>query len=141
MTFLRATEKVAGLGTRLASVHLKYLVYSCSCFRTDFREPRSKLQRNLFPCQLRHLPFQFPVNLVGHDQDNRLFQSFSAVLEEEINCNSNSGYVILCILFANVGVNLCEYCVYSETPLLWTPWGPGEVSCIKRCPYFRVNLY
>ena len=22
--------------------------------------------------------------------------------------------------------------VYSGTPLLWTPWGPGEVSCIER---------
>ena len=26
--------------------------------------------------------------------------------------------------------------VYSVTPLLWTPWGPGEVSCIERCPHF-----
>ena len=25
----------------------------------------------------------------------------------------------------------------SGTPLLWKPWGPGEVSCIERCPYFR----
>ena len=25
----------------------------------------------------------------------------------------------------------------SGTPLLWTPWGPGEVSCIERCPHFR----
>ena len=22
------------------------------------------------------------------------------------------------------------------TPLLWTPWGPGEVSRIERCPHF-----
>ena len=27
--------------------------------------------------------------------------------------------------------------VYSGTPLLWTPRGPGEVSCIERCPHFR----
>ena len=27
--------------------------------------------------------------------------------------------------------------VYSGTPLLWTPWGPGEVSCIEGCPHFR----
>ena len=27
--------------------------------------------------------------------------------------------------------------IYSGTPLLWTPWGPGEVSCIERCPHFR----
>ena len=27
--------------------------------------------------------------------------------------------------------------VYSGTPLLWKPWGPGEVSCIERCPHFR----
>ena len=26
---------------------------------------------------------------------------------------------------------------YSRTPLMWTPWGPGEVSCIERCPHFR----
>ena len=25
--------------------------------------------------------------------------------------------------------------VYSGTPLLRTPWGPGEVSCIERCPH------
>ena len=29
--------------------------------------------------------------------------------------------------------------VYSGTPLLWTPWGPGEVSCIEKCPHFRGN--
>ena len=27
--------------------------------------------------------------------------------------------------------------MYSGTPLMWTPWGPGEVSCIERCPHFR----
>ena len=27
--------------------------------------------------------------------------------------------------------------VYSGTSLMWTPWGPGEVSCIERCPHFR----
>ena len=27
--------------------------------------------------------------------------------------------------------------VYSGTPQLWTPWGPGEVSCIERCPHLR----
>ena len=26
---------------------------------------------------------------------------------------------------------------YSGTPLLWTPWGPGEVSCIESCSHFR----
>ena len=26
---------------------------------------------------------------------------------------------------------------YSGTPLLWTPWGPGEVPCTERCPHFR----
>ena len=31
--------------------------------------------------------------------------------------------------------------VYSGTPLLWTPWGPGEVSCIERCPHFRINKF
>ena len=25
----------------------------------------------------------------------------------------------------------------SGTPLLWTSWGPGEVSSIERCPHFR----
>ena len=24
--------------------------------------------------------------------------------------------------------------VYSGAPLLWTPWGPGEVSCIQWNP-------
>ena len=23
---------------------------------------------------------------------------------------------------------------------MWTPWGPGEVSCIKRCSHFRGKL-
>ena len=27
--------------------------------------------------------------------------------------------------------------VCSGSPLLWTPWGPGEVSCRERCPHFR----
>ena len=30
--------------------------------------------------------------------------------------------------------------VYSGAPLLWTPWGPGEVSCIERCPHFRCKF-
>ena len=30
--------------------------------------------------------------------------------------------------------------VYSGTPLLWTPWEPGKVSCKERCPYFRDVL-
>ena len=41
----------------------------------------------------------------------------------------------------NTYVPLLPLCVcgghYSGTPLLWTPWGPGKVSCIERCPYFR----
>ena len=24
-------------------------------------------------------------------------------------------------------------------PLLWTLWKPGEVSCIERCPHFRIK--
>ena len=28
--------------------------------------------------------------------------------------------------------------VYTGTPLLWTPWGPGEVSCIERYSLFRA---
>ena len=34
----------------------------------------------------------------------------------------------------------CSYDIkhnYSGAPLLWTPWGPGKVSCIERCPLFR----
>ena len=27
----------------------------------------------------------------------------------------------------------------SGNLLLWTPWGPGEVSYIERCPHFRGN--
>ena len=30
--------------------------------------------------------------------------------------------------------NLAKCPVYSGTPLLWTPWGPGEVSCIQWNP-------
>ena len=26
---------------------------------------------------------------------------------------------------------------YSGTPLMWTLWGPDEVSCIEGCPHFR----
>ena len=29
------------------------------------------------------------------------------------------------------------YSDYSGAPLLWTPWGPGEVSCIEKCTNFR----
>ena len=29
---------------------------------------------------------------------------------------------------------------YSGTPLLWTPWGPGKVSCVERCPHFRSKF-
>ena len=36
--------------------------------------------------------------------------------------------------------DLVKCSVYSGTPLLWTPWGPGEVSCIERCPHFRGKL-
>ena len=31
------------------------------------------------------------------------------------------------------------YC--SGTSLLWTPWGPGKVPCIEKCPHFRAKLY
>ena len=27
--------------------------------------------------------------------------------------------------------DLAKCPVYSGTPLMWTPWGPGEVSCIE----------
>ena len=27
-----------------------------------------------------------------------------------------------------------------EPPLMWTPLGPGEVSCIERCPHFRGKI-
>ena len=27
--------------------------------------------------------------------------------------------------------------IYSATSLLWTPWGPGEVSCMERCSRLR----
>ena len=29
---------------------------------------------------------------------------------------------------------------FSGTPLMWTPWGLGEVSCIERCPHFRGKI-
>ena len=30
--------------------------------------------------------------------------------------------------------------IYSGTPLLWTPWGPGEVSCIQWNPSIMDTL-
>ena len=27
--------------------------------------------------------------------------------------------------------DLVQCPVYSGTPLLWTPWGPGEMSCLQ----------
>ena len=30
--------------------------------------------------------------------------------------------------------------VYIGIPLLWTPWGPGKVSCVERCPHFRGKV-
>ena len=29
--------------------------------------------------------------------------------------------------------------MYSGTSLLWTPWGPGEMSCIERCPHLSLR--
>ena len=31
--------------------------------------------------------------------------------------------------------------VYSGTPLLWTPWGHGEVSCIQWNPSSNVDTF
>ena len=60
-------------------------------------------------------------------------------------CNV-SLHVHICILSVAVllHVRTCTlylYTIYSGTPLLcghsvWTPWGPGKVSCIERCPHF-----
>ena len=37
--------------------------------------------------------------------------------------------------YSATGVWKAEECdTYSGTPLLWTPWGPGEVSCIQWNP-------
>ena len=36
--------------------------------------------------------------------------------------------------------DLVKYPVYSGTPLLRTPWGPGEVSCIKWNPSIMDTL-
>ena len=33
-------------------------------------------------------------------------------------------------------ISACVCSTYSGTPLLWTHWGAGEVSCIERCPRF-----
>ena len=40
----------------------------------------------------------------------------------------------------NTAAELISSCICYDTVeplLLWTPWGPGEVSCIKRCPRFK----
>ena len=37
-------------------------------------------------------------------------------------------------------VHLLQSYNYSGTPLLWTPWGPGEVSYIEKCPHSRGNF-
>ena len=49
------------------------------------------------------------------------------------------GSVSLCLCNLLHGVSFAhkrQYS-YSRTPLLWTHWGPGKVSCIERCPHFR----
>ena len=40
-------------------------------------------------------------------------------------------------------MNVCYrvFLIYNGTPLLWTPWEPGGVSYIERCPHFRGKLY
>ena len=36
--------------------------------------------------------------------------------------------------------NLVKRPVYSGNPLLWTPWGPGEMSCIQWNPSIANTL-
>ena len=47
-----------------------------------------------------------------------------------------------CMCYHSELERLCVYSKwhiqYSGTRLLWTPFGPGEASCLERCPYFRL---
>ena len=46
-------------------------------------------------------------------------------------CILMQGLVHSCVLY--MGVFYYNREVYSGIHLLWTPWGPGNVSCIERC--------
>ena len=36
-----------------------------------------------------------------------------------------------------------SFLCHAVEPLycMWTPWRPGEVPCVERCPHFGVDLY
>ena len=60
---------------------------------------------------------------------------------------NNQDTTTQCIVSCTLGPLYCGHLgdlvkcpVYSGTPLLWTPWGPGKVSCMERCPHFRSKF-
>ena len=48
-------------------------------------------------------------------------------------------YIVEPLYCGHLG-DLVKCPVYSGTPLLWTPWGPGEVSCIQWNPSIMDTL-
>ena len=41
-----------------------------------------------------------------------------------------------CLYVRTYAPHIVSVFQYSGTPLLWTPRGPGEVSCTEMCPHF-----
>ena len=44
---------------------------------------------------------------------------------------------ISCFFQIFLGVGILLNTQYSGTAPLWTPWGPGKLSCTERYPHFR----
>ena len=52
----------------------------------------------------------------------------------------NLGFIhVTCNTFKLGCITSKTISIYSGTPLFWTLWGPGEVSCIERCHHFRCT--
>ena len=77
-------------------------------------------------------------NVVQHLND--LFdgkpQTRSVSANHQVSQSSQLGVTVEPLCCGHLG-DLVECPVYSGTSLLWTPWGPGGMSCIERCPHFR----
>ena len=60
--------------------------------------------------------------------------SYSSVVEMRYKGMKCAGKRIHQSLYEQGVAGRFRVFVYSGTPLLWTPWGPGEVSSIEKCP-------
>ena len=59
-----------------------------------------------------------------------MMQGYCGQLGDLVKCPVYSGTPLYC---GQLG-DLVKCPVYSGAPLLWTAWGPGEVSCIQWSP-------